>query len=162
MRLALPPRRLAHAELPLGGYSDVANRGQPEQILPGQFALDMDEFLRRFAERELLYFHREEPHTPTARELVILVDQGVRTWGDVRVILAAAALALGRLADRRGLVLRIATTGNGGEAVEAAGVGVEALGSLLEASDLTPSPAPALGRVLAGGSRARRLATSSC
>ena len=149
--LALPPRRLAHAELPLGGYSDVANRGQPEQILPGQFALDMDEFLRRFAERELLYFHREEPHTPTAKELVLLVDQGVRTWGDVRVVLAAAALALGRLADRRGLLLRIATTGNEGVAVEAAGIGVEALGSLLEASDLTPSPAPALGRVLAEG-----------
>ena len=87
--LALPPRRLAHAELPLGGYSDVTNRGQPEQILPGQFALDMDEFLRRFAERELLYFHREEPHTPTAKELVLLIDQGVRTWGDVRVVLAA-------------------------------------------------------------------------
>ena len=149
--LALPPRRLAQAELPLGGYSVVANRGQPEQILPGQFALDMDEFLRRFAERELLYFHREEPHAPTAREMVLLVDQGVRTWGDVRVVLAAAALALGRLADRRGLLLRIATTGNEGEAVEAAGMGSEALGSLLEASDLTPSPAPALGRVLARG-----------
>ena len=36
-------------------------------------------------------------------------------------------------------------------AVDAAEMGVEALGSLLEASDLTPSPAPALGRVLAGG-----------
>lgn len=149
--ISLPPRRLAEAELPLGGYADVTTRGLPEQTLPGQFALDADEFLRRFAERELLYFHREEPRAPAARDVVLLVDQGVRTWGDVRLVLAAAALALGRQAARRGLGLRVATTGNGGEAVATADAGAEGLGALLEASDLAPSPAAALGVALSAG-----------
>jgi hypothetical protein len=146
--LALPPRRLAHAEEPTGGYADVATRGLPEQILPGQFALDPEEFLRRFAERELLYFHREEPHAPTAEELVVVVDQGVRTWGDVRLVLAAAALALGRQAARRGLPLRVASTSTEGAIVAAEAADREALGNLLETSDLSPHPARALQHVL--------------
>src|SRR5262249_28152759 len=79
--LSWPPRRLAEPELPLGGYSDVTTRGQPEQVLPAQFALDELEFLRRHAERELLYYRREEPSCRTREEIVLLVDQGARTWG---------------------------------------------------------------------------------
>jgi hypothetical protein len=154
--LALPPRRLAHAEEPTGGYADVATRGLPEQILPGQFALDPEEFLRRFAERELLYFHREEPHAPAAEELVVVVDQGVRTWGDVRLVLAAAALALGRQAARRNLPLRVATTSNEGAIVPAEVADREALGGLLEMSDLSPHPARALQHVLDTRSEALR------
>jgi hypothetical protein len=147
--LALPPRRLAHRELPVGGYTDVVTRGQPEQILPFQFALESEEFLRRFTARELLYFHREEPHTPTARELVLVLDQGVRTWGDVRLVLVAAAMALGRQAERRGLAVRIATTAGLGDVVDPLALSPEALGELLEASDPTPHPAAALARALA-------------
>ena len=76
----------------------MATRGRPEQILPSQFAIDDIEFLRRFAENELLYFHREEPHAPVTEELVLLIDQGVRTWGRVRHALVASALAFGKLA----------------------------------------------------------------
>jgi hypothetical protein len=146
--LALPPRRLAHTEQPTGGYADVATRGLPEQILPVQFALDPEEFLRRFAEHELLYFHREEPHAPTAEELVVVVDQGVRTWGDVRLVLAAAALALGRQAARRDLPLLVAATSTDGAIITAEEAGREALGGLLEMSDLSPHPGRALERVL--------------
>ena len=77
--MALPPRRLRDNQLPIGGYSDVGTRGQPEQILPAQFALDELELARRFADNELLYFQREEPHAPTCDKLVVLLDQGVRT-----------------------------------------------------------------------------------
>ena len=145
--LALPPRRLAQAEQPTGGYADVTTRGLPEQILPGQFALDPEEFLRRFAERELLYFHREEPHAPTAEELVIVVDQGVRTWGDVRLVLAAAALALGGRPPGEGRPA-VAATSTDGAPVDPLEAGREALGGLLEASDLSPHPGQALARVL--------------
>src|SRR5439155_247562 len=71
--LALPPRRLVRPELPLGGYADVATRGQPEHLLPSQFALDDLEFIRRYAENELLYFRREEPHARTQEELIVLL-----------------------------------------------------------------------------------------
>ena len=65
--LSLPPRRLDRDGPQAEGYWDLTNRGQPEQILPIQFALDDEEFLRRFAERELLYFHREPPGRPMTR-----------------------------------------------------------------------------------------------
>ena len=99
--LSLPPRRLDRSELQTDGYSDLTTRGTPEQILPIQFALEDEEFLRRFAERELLYFHRETPRPPAVEEMVLLLDQGVRTWGDVRLVLAGAAMALARQAERR-------------------------------------------------------------
>ncbi|HWE40626.1 MAG TPA: hypothetical protein VG406_29035 [Isosphaeraceae bacterium] len=147
--LSLPPRRLAPAELPTGGYADVATRGLPEQILPAQFGLDDLEFLRRFAEHELLYYHREEPRTPTAEELLVVLDQGVRTWGDVRLVLTAAALALGRQAARRRLSWLVATTADDGTLVDPTTLDdPEALGALLEASDLSTNPGLALERVL--------------
>ncbi len=146
--LTLPPRRLAHRALPSGGYADVATRGRPEQILPSQFAIDDLEFLRRFAENELLYFHREEPHAPATEELVVVLDQGVRTWGRVRVALAASALAFGKLAGRRKIPLLVGTTGTDGRLVDPLAADPEALGALWEASDLTPDPALALEGVL--------------
>lgn len=144
----MPSRSLAATALPVGGYSDVTTRGRPEAILPSQFALDSLEFLRRFAEHELLYFHREEPHRATDEELLLLIDQGVRTWGDVRLVLAAAALALGRGAARRKWPLLLASTATDGRAELASNLGPEALGAFLEASDLSPHPGLALERVL--------------
>jgi len=146
--LSLPPRRLAHRALPTGGYADLTTRGRPEQILPSQFAIDDLEFLRRFAENELLYFHREEPHVPVTEELVLLLDQGVRTWGRVRHALAGSALAFGKLAARRGLALLVGSTGTQGRLFDPLSADPESLGALWESSDLTPSPSLALGRIL--------------
>ncbi len=146
--LTLPPRRLAHQALPSGGYADVATRGRPEQILPSQFAVDDIEFLRRFAENELLYFHREEPHAPLTEELVLLLDQGVRTWGRVRHALNASALAFGKLAARRKISLLVASTGSPGRLFDPLRLDDETLGRLWEASDLTPNPALAVEQIL--------------
>jgi hypothetical protein len=146
--LTLPPRRLVQHELPVGGYADVATRGQPQQILPGQFALEEVEFLRRFAENELLYFRREEPHHQSREEVVLLLDQGVRTWGDVRLVLTAAAVALGKEAARRGVPFSLAGTSNGGKPLDPRKGDDQALGALLDASDLSPNPGMALESVL--------------
>jgi hypothetical protein len=146
--LALPPRRLERQELPVGGYSDVTTHGRLDQILPSQFALDELDFLRRLAEQELLYFRREEPPRPTRQEMVVLLDQGVRTWGDVRLVLGAAVLALGRQAARRVVPFFVAATGNGGEVLDPLEADAEALGELVEASDLSANPGLALERVL--------------
>lgn len=146
--LTLPPRRRTEQELPTGGYADVTTHGTPEHLLPSQFALDDLEFLRRFAENELLYFRREEPHARTEEELVLLLDQGVRTWGDVRLLLGAAVLALGRLAERRRMPLRVAATSSAGHWLDPLEAGEEELGELLDASDLTANPGLALECVL--------------
>jgi hypothetical protein len=146
--LSLPPRRLEVTGLQADGYWDLTTRGSPEQILPMQFALEGEEFLRRFAERELLYFHRETPSRPAAQELVLLLDQGVRTWGDVRLVLAGAAMAMARQAARHRLAIRLVTTRDGVEAVDPAALDSDSLGDLLEASDLSPNPARPLARLL--------------
>ena len=145
--ISLPPRRLAWSELQDGGYSDITTKGAPEQILPIQFALEGEEFLRRFAERELLYFYREEPRQPTTEEIVVVLDQGARTWGDVRLVLAGAALALARQAERRGIAIKLAVTSNDGVPVDPAQLEPRALGELLEASDLSAHPGGALARL---------------
>jgi hypothetical protein len=154
--LCLPPRRLAFSELQNGGYADLTTRGAPEQILPIQLAFEREEFLRRFAERELLYFQREEPRQPTTEELLVLFDQGVRTWGDVRLVLASAAVALLRQADRRRIVVKLAATSNDGEPVDAATIDPGAFSALLEASDLSPHPGRALAHVLKAPDATRR------
>lgn len=146
--LALPPRRRPANSLPSGGYADVATRGHPEQILPSQFALDDLEFVRRHAENELLYFRREEPHQELREELIVLLDQGVRTWGTVRLVLAAAVLALGRLAARRKLSFRLAATSAGGKPIDPLAEDGAALRTLVEASDLSPQPGAALETLL--------------
>lgn len=146
--LSLPPRKQAPDELPMGGYSDVVTRGQPELILPSQFAMDDLEFVRRFAANELLYFRREEPHHPLREELVILLDQGVRTWGDVRLVLSAAVFALIKRAARKELPLRLAATSSDGRTIDVREATEPVVGALLEASDLSAQPGAALERVL--------------
>jgi MoxR-vWA-beta-propeller ternary system domain bpX1 len=146
--LSLPARRFVPQELPVGGYSDIVTRGQVEHLLPTQFALDELEFLRRFAEKELLYFRREEPPAQERQELVVLVDQGVRTWGDVRLVLAAAALAFGKQAVIRKTPFFLAATSNGGHIIDPTEENADVLGELLEASDLSLNPGLALERTL--------------
>lgn len=146
--LTLPPRRLDQSELPLGGYSDVSTRGQVEQLLPSQFVFDDLEFVRRHAERELLYFRREDPHVHTREDLVVLLDQGVRTWGTVRLVLTAALFALGRLAEHRKLPFLISATSGDGELLDPLQAAVAELHELIEASDLSASPGAVLERVL--------------
>jgi len=150
--IALPPRKLAVTPLPLGGYSDLTTRGGLEQILPSQLSLDEDEFVRRFAERELLFFRREDPVKPAPDELLIVLDQGIRTWGTVRPILAAATLALLKNAERKKTLTRIKTTSRPGPSIDWQSLNDEEIGQLLEASDLTDNPGLALAQALGAGS----------
>ncbi len=154
--LWLPSRRLERPLLQGGGYSDVTTRGAPERILPIQLALDGEEFIRRFAEGELLYFHREEPRDTVTEELVLLLDQGVRTWGNVRLVLSSAAVALSRQAQRRRIAVKLAATSSDGRPVDPTSIDAAALSSLIEASDLSLHPGPALRRLLADASEGRR------
>lgn len=148
--LALPPRGRPPEALPVGGYCDVTTRGGPERLLPGQFALDPDEFVRRFAAHELLYFKREEPHAAVRPNRVVVLDQGVRTWGSVRLALAAAALSLIKVDPKRCGTAQLFTTSNG-MAVHLLHPNLDRLADRLEASDLTPHPAACLSRALDAG-----------
>ena len=143
--LTLPPRRAARSELPVGGYASVTNRGHPDQILFSEFAGDELEFLRRYAENELLYWQREEPQSPVRQDLLVVLDQGVRTWGETRLLLVAAAIAFGKGAARRGVPTLFAGTSGQGRPVDP---GQDDLGPLLESSDFSPNPGAALETAL--------------
>lgn len=145
--LSVPPRRQAPQALPLGGYADVVTHGSFDRLLPSQHALDDLEFLRRFSENELLFFRREEPPTPTRHKLVVILDQGVRTWGDVRLVLTAATLALAQRAEARLVEFRLACTSTP-DLLDPRAMLVELFGQLLEASDLSRDPGLVLERVL--------------
>lgn len=142
--LTLPPRRRTPPRLPVGGYADVTNRGDPARLLPSQLALDPDEFVRRFAENELLFFRREDPHERRQEHLALVVDQGVLTWGPVRLALGAAVLAFGRLAARRKLAVTVRFGSAPAERFAPPTSDSGRFGEVLEASDLSPHPGHAL------------------
>jgi hypothetical protein len=146
--LTLPPRRLSRHEQPVGGYADVTNRGDPERLLPSQLALDGLDFVRRYAERELLYFRREEPRDRQQPELRIVLDQGVRTWGGVRLALAAAVVALLGRDRRRTGDMRLTIAELSG--IDPHELKPDELADVLEASDLSPHPAALLAEALGG------------
>ena len=147
--LTLPPRQRAANKVPQGGYADVTTRGDPAQLLPSQFALDPDEFVRRFAERELLFFEREEPHAPEPASRMILLDQGVRTWGVVRLALAAAAAALLSKDAKKCGAAEFATSGSG--KMDLSTLSAEQIGDHLAASDLSETPQALIADMLASG-----------
>jgi hypothetical protein len=142
--LTLPPRRLVSNDLPLGGYTDVTNRGRIDALLPTQFALDPDDFIRRFAEQELLYFRREDPVSLPEADVLIVLDQGIRTWGAARLRLTAAALAVAANAQSHGRRVYLATSNRHRELQELSDLNAVQLEAMLERSDLTAHPSQAL------------------
>ncbi|HEX3151937.1 MAG TPA: hypothetical protein VHR66_27945 [Gemmataceae bacterium] len=138
--LSLPPRKRTPPKLPIGGYADVTNRGDPSRLLPSQLALDPDDFVRRFAENELLFFRREDPHERRQEHLALVVDQGVLTWGPVRLALGAAVLAFARLSTRRKLSISVRFGSLATEKFTLPAGSAERFGEALEASDLSAHP----------------------
>lgn len=88
------PRSVSDSdELPLGGVSDIGNRGSFDRLLLSELAQDDLTLSVRVALNEALYLRRESPpRTPPQRRL-ILIDSGLRMWGVPRVFAASVALA---------------------------------------------------------------------
>lgn len=145
--LTLPPRKRARESLPRGGYQDVTTRGDPERLLPSQFALDSDEFIRRFAGNELLYFEREVSHASRRPEKILILDQGVRTWGGVRLGLAAGLMTLLKQDPRSFSSIQLSLTSTP-ESIELLEISTLELTRHLEASDFTPHPGNCVNRVV--------------
>ncbi|MEZ5300988.1 MAG: hypothetical protein R3F11_10110 [Verrucomicrobiales bacterium] len=96
------PKAVADPEdMPLGGVSDISNRGQLDRLLLTELANDDETLSIRVALNEALYLRREAPPKTPSRRRVLLVDCGIRLWGLPRAFAASVALALGATADRR-------------------------------------------------------------
>jgi hypothetical protein len=83
------------------GYDGMAMRGEMERLLPSQWLwreLAPVEFLRRFAEQELL-FHRPSFESPTdERTHLVAIDCGPGMLGRPRLVALAALLCLNAIA----------------------------------------------------------------
>jgi len=100
--LTLPRRPSDPDLLPLGGVSDVTNRGNPERLLMTELAADPMLLLARIANGQALYLRRETPPGPLPDRRCVAIETGIRCWGETRVRLAALALAIAASEERRG------------------------------------------------------------
>lgn len=93
-------------ELPLGGVSDITNRGSFDRLLLSELAQDNDTLMVRVALNEALYLRRERPPATPPRECGVLVDSGLRMWGVPRVFATAVALSFSLIPERTPRVFR--------------------------------------------------------
>ncbi|MCC7422945.1 MAG: hypothetical protein IT428_21940 [Planctomycetaceae bacterium] len=88
------PRSVSDSdELPLGGVSDIGNRGTFDRLLLSELAQDDLTLSVRVALNEALYLRRESPPRNPPQRRLILIDSGLRMWGVPRVFAASVALA---------------------------------------------------------------------
>lgn len=80
-------------DLPVGGVSDISNRGSLDRLLLSELAHEDLTLAVRVAMNEALYLRREVPPTPPPRRRIVLLDSGLRMWGVPRVYAAAVGLA---------------------------------------------------------------------
>jgi len=81
---------------PLGGFSDLSNKGDLDKLLISEFAGDDWLFLSRLANNEALYLHREMPPGVDPTERIILVDVSLKSWGTPKILAYAILLAIAR------------------------------------------------------------------
>jgi hypothetical protein len=94
------PRALSDPdELPIGGVSDIVNRGPLDRLLLSELAHDDLTLAVRVAMNEALYLRRESPPRSPPRRRRVLLDAGLRSWGVPRVFIAAVGLAISAKSD---------------------------------------------------------------
>lgn len=94
--LNIPFKQLKPSEQPMGGISDITNKGSFDRLLISEFAHDDLSFLSRLANNEALYLHRESPPDDNYLERIILIDNSIKNWGTPRVVAYAIMLAIAK------------------------------------------------------------------
>lgn len=94
--LAIPFHSNHPSVQPLGGVSDLSNRGGLDKLLLSEHANDELLFLSRLANNEALYINRETPPETDKLQRIILIDSSLQAWGTPRAIAFALMLAIAR------------------------------------------------------------------
>lgn len=94
--LNIPVHNTLPSQQPLGGISDLTNKGDYDKLLVSEFANDDLVFLSRLANNEALYIHREVPPSDERLERIILIDVSIKNWGNPKVIAFALMLAIAK------------------------------------------------------------------
>lgn len=133
-------------DLPLGGVSDITNRGPLDRLLVSELAHDELTFAVRVATGEALYLRREAPPRAPRGGRALLLDSGVRLWGAPRVFATAVGLAVVAGAGEAPVHV---TSGRMGALVDVDLTTREGLLAHLEALDPAPHPGALLGELVA-------------
>ncbi len=94
--LNIPVHSALPSQQPLGGVSDLTNKGDFDKLLISEFANDDLVFMSRLANNEALYIQREIPPTNNDLHRVILIDVSLKNWGTPKIVAFAAALAIAK------------------------------------------------------------------
>lgn len=92
--LKIPLRHLSPGEQPIGGISDMTNKGDFNRMLLSEFANEDEIFMNRVANNEALYIQREIPPEENIFERIILIDTSLKNWGTPKVLGFASAIAV--------------------------------------------------------------------
>jgi hypothetical protein len=94
--LNIPVHSSVPSSQPLGGVSDLSNKGDFDKLLISEFANDDLVFLSRLANNEALYIQREIPPSQNKFERHILIDATLKNWGTPKTLAFAIMLAIAR------------------------------------------------------------------
>ncbi|RYE13081.1 MAG: hypothetical protein EOP45_21785, partial [Sphingobacteriaceae bacterium] len=94
--LSIPFHNSLPSKQPLGGVSDLTNKGDFDKLLISEFANDDLVFLSRLANNEALYLNREVPPVNNNVKRVIIIDISIKTWGTPKAIAYAVMLAIAK------------------------------------------------------------------
>lgn len=116
--VTLPRKVSAPDEMPMGGISDISNRGPLDRLLLSELAHDDLTLAVRVAVNEALYLRREPPPKTPSQQRAILLEAGLRSWGVPRVFATAVALALAASVDKNNDVVAYRAKGCNAEPVD--------------------------------------------
>ncbi len=94
--LRIPLHHNLPSNQPLGGISDITNKGDFDKLLISEFANDDLVFMSRIANNEALYIEREVPPEEDKFTRDIIIDSSLKNWGNPKTIAFATALAIAK------------------------------------------------------------------
>ncbi|MEM6686191.1 MAG: hypothetical protein AAF617_10435 [Bacteroidota bacterium] len=92
-RIQLPMHYVHPGEMPLGGISDITNKGKFDNMLISEFANDDLIFLHRIANKEALFIRRETTPEEDLRTRIFLIDITIKSWGTPKILSFATAFS---------------------------------------------------------------------
>ncbi|MCU0469301.1 MAG: hypothetical protein MUF58_11920 [Arcicella sp.] len=94
--LNIPFHNILPSQQPIGGVSDLTNKGSFDRLLISEFANEDIVFLSRIANNEALYLNREIPPQSEDLARIILIDVSIKNWGTPKVLAHALMLAIAK------------------------------------------------------------------
>ncbi|UUC44914.1 hypothetical protein [Flavobacterium cerinum] len=134
--LNIPLHHSTPSHQPLGGVSDLTNKGDFDKLLISEFANEDEIFMSRIANNEALYIKREVPPESDKFFRLLLIDCSLKNWGTPKILAFASALAIAKH-PKTDIECKIVAMGNGYreiayETIEDIIDGLDSLGTKLD------------------------------